>query len=384
MIGPPETRTPAVPRAAEFFAGIGLVRRALESGGVRVVFANDIDATKKTLYVRNFGSDEFLLGDVRTVTGDDVPDIEIATASFPCVDLSLAGHRRGLAGEESGMFWEFARVLAEMERRKPSVILLENVPSFATSHGGNDLRAALKRLNGLGYSCDLFVANARWFVPQSRPRLFIVGGKCPVGSTAGSERTALRPEWLHRFIERNADVRFDLGALPLPPHRLGVLADVIERLPGDDSRWWEPERVARFVASLSEVQAQRLARLRLSERQTCATAYRRTRGGRAVWEIRADEIAGCLRTARGGSSKQAIVAAGLGEINIRWMTPREYARLQGVPDFRLDGVTANQALFGLGDAVCVPVVEWITQICVLPRLGRTSACETAARDAAVV
>ena len=91
-------------KAAEFFAGIGLVRLALEQEGFEVVFANDIEPGKRDLYAANFGSEDFVLGDIRDIKGADVPDIELATASFPCTDLSLAGHRAGLDGKESGMF----------------------------------------------------------------------------------------------------------------------------------------------------------------------------------------------------------------------------------------------------------------------------------------
>ena len=107
-------------RAAEFFAGIGLVRRALEQEDFRVVFANDIEPAKAALYRANFDASDLVVGDVRNVRGKDVPDIDLATASFPCTDLSLAGNRAGLSGEHSGMFWEFARVIREMRRRGPS------------------------------------------------------------------------------------------------------------------------------------------------------------------------------------------------------------------------------------------------------------------------
>ena len=123
------------PRAAEFFAGIGLVRQALEDVGFSVVFANDIEETKRDMYAANFDASEFVSGDVRDVCGKDVPDIELATASFPCTDLSLAGNRAGLVGVQSSMFWEFARILDEMGHRRPKTALLENVPSFATSMG---------------------------------------------------------------------------------------------------------------------------------------------------------------------------------------------------------------------------------------------------------
>ncbi len=345
-------------RAAEFFAGIGLVRQALAGEGFEVVFANDIEPAKRDLYAANFGGGEFVRDDVRNVHGDDVPDVELATASFPCTDLSLAGNRAGLGGEESSMFWQFARVLREMGDRRPSACMLENVPSFATSRGGDDLRAAVAELNNLGYWCDLFVMDARRFVPQSRPRLFIVGARRPL-TTEDEWGGELRPPWIARFVAAYPELRMHALPLRLSPSEVPTLRSVVERLSPRDRRWWDEERAERFLSSLSPIQADRLERLTLGRRLSWATAYRRTRNGRAVWEIRADEISGCLRTARGGSSKQALVEAGRGSMRVRWMTPREYARLQGTPNFKLDEATENQALSGLGDAVCVPVVAWI-------------------------
>jgi DNA (cytosine-5)-methyltransferase 1 len=87
---------------AEFFAGIGLMRVGLERAGWQIVFANDIDEDKQRMYRDHFGaSNEFILGDVHKLGASEIPDIALATASFPCNDLSLAGARRGLAGEQS-------------------------------------------------------------------------------------------------------------------------------------------------------------------------------------------------------------------------------------------------------------------------------------------
>jgi DNA (cytosine-5)-methyltransferase 1 len=119
--------------------------------------------------------------------------------------------------------------------------------------------------------------------------------------------------------------------------------------------------LASFRESLSPIQAARLQVMQQSHRKMWATTYRRTRRGKAVWEIRADALSGCLRTARGGSSRQALVEAGRGRWRVRWMTPREYARLQGAGDYALTAISDNQALFGFGDGVCVPVVAWIAQ-----------------------
>ena len=77
-------------------------------------------------------------------------------------------------------------------------------------------------------------------------------------------------------------------------------------------------------------------------------------------ELRTDGIAGCLRTPRGGSGRQILFAAGRGRFAVRLLTARECARLMGADDFKIN-VPLNQALFGFGDAVCVPVIGWIAQ-----------------------
>lgn len=353
-------------KAAEFFAGIGLVRAALEEAEIDVVFANDIEPNKQRLYCANHGEGDFRLGDVRDISGSQIPDIDIATASFPCTDLSLAGNRAGLSGGESSMFWEFARVLSEMSDRRPSVVLLENVPSFATSHGGRDLVAALGELNDLGYAVDVLLMDASWFVPQSRPRLFVIGSRqqerVPIDLATPN---GLRPDWLTRFISANDDLLWHETSVPAPAPARGSLDSIVEKLRSTDERWWDADRTARFSASLSPLQASRLAAMQRGSK-SWATAYRRTRQGKAVWEIRPDFISGCLRTARGGSSRQALVEGGGGQWRVRWMTPREYARLQGADDYELAGVSENQALFGFGDAVCVPAVAWIAQHALRP------------------
>ncbi|CAN5266453.1 DNA cytosine methyltransferase [soil metagenome] len=353
------------PRAAEFFAGIGLMRAGLEAGGFRVVWANDIEPKKEDIYGRNFGAGEYTLGDVRDVRSNDIPDIDLATASFPCTDLSLAGHRSGLGraaqdharSDGSSMFWEFARVLDEMADRRPPVLLLENVLGFASSKGGSDLVEAVLTLNELGYSCDLFTIDARHFVPQSRPRLFIVGlaNPRPEDHVHGSVSI---PPWLARLVLAAPKARLHHRALSPLPAGPPDLNGIVESSESPGLGWWDGHRIDRFVESLSDLNHQRLQTLMRQRNVVRRTAYRRTRQGRAVWEIRPDGIAGCLRTARGGSSKQALVEAGRGELRIRLLTPREYARLMGAPRFELGARTTN-ALYGLGDAVCVPVIKWL-------------------------
>ena len=348
--------------AAEFFAGMGLVRKGLEQAGFSVVFANDNDPAKRGLYAENFDDSHFLLGDVtdpHIVSGEAVPDVVLATASFPCTDLSLAGNRAGLVGADSGTFWGFARVLREMGARRPGVLVLENVPSLATSNSGQDLVTVLTELNAQGYLCDMVILDARWFVPQSRPRLFIVASQTPLSDPGDWTPSTLRPPWMRALVQAHPNLKMQACRLPMPPLTTDTLASIVERLPENHDRWWEPDRLTRFLDSLSATQSKRLLHMQASPALRWATAYRRTRGGVATWEIRADQIAGCLRTARGGSSKQALVEAGHGDVRVRWMTPLEYARLQGAGDLKLSASRENRALFGLGDAVCVPAMAWL-------------------------
>lgn len=347
-------------RAAEFFAGIGLVRLGLEQAGFEVVWSNDWEPSKHQMYEANFRSTHhtFVVGDVALVAGCQLPPIDFAWASFPCTDLSLAGWRRGLAGDASGTFFAWTRILNELGGNRPRVVAAENVVGLATSHGGDDLRAAVRELNTLGYSVDVVTLDARRFVPQSRARLFLVGSLDPV-EVAEADNPWLRPEWLDFIFEDDSLITHQ-AALPVPPRALSTgFSAVADKLSPGDERWWDQDRVAAFVDSLSDMQHERIDRLINARRVVYRTAYRRTRNGVAVWEVRSDDIAGCLRTARGGSSKQAVVRIGNGTIRIRWMTPHEYLVLMGAPAYDIGGMRPLQVMFGCGDAVVVPVIEWL-------------------------
>ncbi len=127
----------------------------------------------------------------------------------------------------------------------------------------------------------------------------------------------------------------------------------------DDQAWWGAEEIERHAAMMFERHRRQVEALRdAGGEPTVLTAFRRIRAGQQRMEVRFDGLAGCLRTPRGGSAKQIVLAIDRGQVRMRWMTPREYARLQGAGDFALPPNTI-QALFGFGDAVCVPVIEWI-------------------------
>lgn len=353
--------------ALEFFAGIGLAKAGMESVGIQTVWANDNDPDKKKMYEGQWGTNSLLLADVHSIESEDVPRADVAWASSPCTDLSLAGNRAGLTdGRDSSAFFGFTRLIRGMGERKPKVLVLENVTGLASSNHREDLKAAIKEFNSLGYAVDAVALDARRFIAQSRPRLFLIGTLAPL--KGGKKNSTLRPEWL-AWIHEDRDLNTFITPLPAPPDDLNEgFTQEIEHLADEDPRWWDAERVDRFVQSMTLLQHERLERFVRQKKVTARTAYRRTRKGKPVWEMRAEDISGCLRTPRGGSSKQAVVVMGDGDLKIRWMTELEYARLMGAGWYHLEGLRASKVQHGFGDAVAVPVVQWVAKHMIVPHL----------------
>ncbi len=357
------------PTFAEFFAGVGLVRQALEPHGWRCVFSNDIDPAKASLYTTNYGPGEFTLGDICDIRAGDIPrDTTLATACFPCIDLSLAGNRAGLDGSKSGVFWHFVNILRSRNRLASPIplLLIENVVGFLSSREGRDLKAAVASLNRVGYSCDALVVDARHFTPQSRPRLFIIGehessrfGILRRLEAVDTLPSHVRPKRLSSFMATNQDLRWGRVDFKPLPHKDRRLSDILEHIPPESPLWWTKEREDKLLHSMRPLHRARVKALLRVTGGAVATVYRRTRSGQSVAEVRTDGLAGCLRTPRGGSSKQFLLHAKRGRLAVRNLTPRECARLQGVPDGYDIGADMNKALLAFGDGVCVPVVEWI-------------------------
>ena len=364
---PPARTTEAPLTVVEYFAGIGLFRMGLEAAGWRVVFSNDWSDERAQMYEGFFG-ENYQVKDIFSVAPEDVPQATLATCSFPCVDLSLAGKGEGINGRHSGAFWGFYDLLKRQGEKAPPIVLLENVTGWLYSNGGKDFGVTAKSLNELGYACDVLMLNARSFVPQSRPRLFMAGVRsaeatddCPY-FTSRSKR--LMPPRLKRLMLENNDVQWARLDIPEPPPYMdeGFSERIVERLKEDDPRWWSKEKVDKHLAMMPPSHLEMVKRMARQDKVSCKTFFRRRRAEGQRAEVRSDDIAGCLRTAVGGSGKQFIVAAGNASIRMRTLTAREYARLQGVPDrFPIAAKTERQSLSAFGDAVCVPVVSWLAK-----------------------
>ena len=264
-----------------------------------------------------------------------------------------------------------------MEERRPPIVLLENVEGFLTSNKGEDFREALLALNNLGYAVDAFIIDAARFVPQSRVRLFIVGKQAISLVRTVHDRqlsfyqSELRTQKLADFILRHPEINWDIRSLEHLPKRSSNLADIIDDTPEKSTEWWSKERIDYLLNQTFERHKILIETAKTKSEYSYFTAFRRVRNGRSMAEIRSDGIAGCLRTPKGGSARQILLIIGKGDVKIRLLSPRECAKLMGADDYFISG-NANEALFGFGDAVCVPVVTWIAENYLNPLLTELS------------
>ncbi len=376
----------------EFFAGIGLVHKALTPSWT-CMYANDIDSKKEQMYKDEFGAtDYFHLGDVWD-TNSVLDHIKgrpfLATASFPCTDLSLAGNNHGFEGKESSTLFGFLKVINALGVRKPRLVLLENVTGFLTSHGGKDFEKAVKALAQEGYWIDALVLDAKYFVPQSRPRVFVIGINKNIKSDLVVRRSKhdmvngkwlttvcssgpLRPSRLIKLMERiDLPTGWATVPLPQPPASKYSLLKIIDTDEKQD--WWNSELLNKHYEMMSPLHKKHVDMLIKDNVLHVGTGFRRIRNGQMRNEVRFDGLTGCLRTPRGGSAKQIVVVAGKGTLRMRWMSPVEYARLQGADDFNIK-VGVQQALFGFGDAVCVPVIKWLDRNILTPIYDSANNC----------
>ena len=365
----------------EFFAGGGMVRAGLGPEW-SCLFANDIDPKKVASYVANWGEEPLLAGDVAELTTADLPGIaDLAWASFPCQDLSLAGNGAGLGGRQSGTFWPFWRLLVALakEGRAPAAVILENVYGTLTSHGGADFAALSEALVSAGYQFGALVIDAVRFLPQSRPRLFVIairaGRPVPPNLLLAEPGAAWHTRALLRAHDRLPATERACWLwwhLPVPAARNTELANLIEVGPTCVG-WNTSAETARLLGMMSHVNLEKVKKAREAKRLMIGTIYKRTRknedgGSTQRAEVRFDGVAGCLRTPMGGSSRQTILVVEGNNIRSRLLSPREAARLMGMPDDYQLPDNYNAAYHLAGDGVAVPVVGHIAKHILEPLL----------------
>jgi DNA (cytosine-5)-methyltransferase 1 len=372
-----------MPSFYEFFCGGGMARAGLEPEW-RCLFANDIDPRKGSAYAANWGSEELRITDVALLRAADLPGLaDLAWASFPCQDLSLAGAGAGLDGARSGAFWGFCSTMRALaaQGRSPRLIVLENVAGVLTSKGGADFGAICAALQGLGYRYGALTIDAAHFLPQSRPRVFIVairrGYPLPAWLVgAGPPAYHASPALQRAAAALPPPLAADWlwWRLPEPPHANLQLADCIDGEP-NEARWHSVEQTERLLAALSPASRRDVQLARAKGERTIGALFRRTRpdgagGVRVQAEARFDGLAGCLRTPGGGSSRQFLIVVSGDKTRTRLMNPREAARLMGLPDAYVLPARATDAFHLVGDGVATPVVRFLSGRLLLPLVGR--------------
>jgi len=356
-------------RFLEFFAGGGMARAGLAPDWSSV-WANDFSPEKALVYRENWGAEELHVGDVAAVNLESLPFAEMVWGSFPCQDLSQAGGQSGIGNAHdttftrSGSFWPFWRLVAQMS---PPLVVLENVEGALRANGGADFRSLCSALSEAGYRFGPLILDAVHWLPQSRKRLFIVAARDDV-PIPNHMRASLPDPFCHP--KAVGDVYSSLSAevsgkwiwwSVCPPC---VDRPRVESLIGDADRWvdWDsPEKTTYILSLMNPLHRKKVRDAQRLNRRVVGFAYRRTREGRQRAEVRFDGVAGCLRTAGGGSSKQIVVEVNGETVRTRLLSPREAARLQGLPDTYWLPPDYNEAYDLVGDGLSVPVVRFLGQ-----------------------
>ncbi len=369
-----------IPTYAEFFCGGGMVRAALEPGW-DCALANDIDPMKCAVYADNFSAKGLVEGDIKELDPELLrQSIDLFWASSPCQDFSLAGKGRGLAGARSGVFDVWADKVAQVveDGFAPRIIAFENVTGLVTRRSGTDFTHVLSRLIRMGYHVGVLEIDAAHFVPQSRPRVFVVALRKDLRVDHLVQSAPSGPFHTRKIVKfhetANKTIRDAWLWLKCPPvaHRNGTLIDLIDDTP--DTPWLTKRETARLLNMMSPPSRDRVSAALQSDVPVAGTLYKRgrpTKTGaiRQRAEVRFDGIAGCLRTPAGGSSRQTLLIAEAGELRARLLSSKEAMRLMGLPDTYKAPLRYNAAYKVFGDGVAVPIVCYLDQMIFQPVLA---------------
>lgn len=367
-----------IPTFFEFFAGGGMARAGLGANW-RCTFANDFSRMKAAAYTENWGDDHFLCEDVGKLKLADLPGkADLAWASFPCQDLSLAGDYAGLGNfkskvlTRSGTFWPFWNLIKglKLQARSPRLVVLENVYGAITSNGGKDFVAIASAIASIGYRFGAIVVDAIEFVPQSRQRVFFIAVQADL--TVPDRLVAKGPieKWHPKalvdvFFQLPEDVkqRWLWWSGPAPSKSKVGLKDIIEENP-TGVNWHEDAATKKLLGMMSPLNLSKVRAAQNAGHRMIGCVYKRTRVDRSGTkmqraEVRFDDVAGCLRTPAGGSSRQTVLVVDGPKLRSRLLSSREAARLMGLPDTYQLPHRYNDAYHLAGDGVCVPVVRYI-------------------------
>lgn len=369
------------------FSGIGGFDLAFERAGMECVSVCEIDKNAQAVLRRHFPKAE-LFDDVRKVgiATHGRKSIDVICGGFPCQDLSVAGKRAGLAGERSGLWFEFARIIDELE---PSWVVIENVPGLLSSNKGRDFAVIIQWLAQRGYGVVWRVLDAQYFgVPQRRRRVFLVAsfgsgrsaevlferesgiGNTPPSREAGKDVAfSLRANPSHSGDKGDGGINTTMIAQPLRAGRqYSDMGDGQSNVVVSSISIVEQNNFVSTpdMISLRSNPAQPLLvfdanqNLRDVTEDIAPTLTHSGDGKKAHGAYAKMSVAQPIRTNVYNNSDPAMDAAMLVD-GVRRLTPTECERLQGFPDGWTDGQYDSTRYRQLGNAVAVPVVEWIAK-----------------------
>ena len=343
------------------------------------VLANDISDKKCAAYADNWSSDNLICSDIAALDPANLRQpIDLYWGSSPCQDFSLAGKGLGLKGVRSGVFHQWIKKISAAIQAgfAPRVIAFENVTGLLSRRNGEDLRAVIEAFSKLGYRSGAIEIDARNFVPQSRPRLFVIAVRrdLRIDASLGSNKSIPKTQ-SKRLVGFVASLPKALAAdwvwWAFDQDRFSRNTDLASIVETDCPEWHSKKETDRLLSLMSPHQISKIRTLQKSGRTVFGTIYKRGRpnsSGITVQraEARFDGIAGCLRTPGGGSSRQTLIVVSKSAIRTRLITTREAARLMGLPENYKLPSRYNEAYHLLGDGVVVPVVSALNTELLLP------------------
>lgn len=364
----------------EFFAGGGMARAGLGEHW-NCLFANDFDVKKAESYKINWGASDLAVEDIAHISVNDLPqNADLAWASSPCQDLSLAGNYKGLGSPNSpestrsGTFWKFWTLIEGLndEGRAPKIIVFENVVGTLTSHEGKDFAAIADAFASVGYKFGAQIIDASHFVPQSRKRLFVVGIREDLSIPDFLVASDPNPHWHPVSIKRayskistKSKRNWIWWNLPAPPRRRQNFIDILEEDP-KTVKIHSAKETSTLLGMMSKTNLQKVKEAMEMRKPIVGGVYKRVRkdsNGNKIQraEVRFDKVAGCLRTPSGGSSRQVLLLVNGSTVRSRLLSPREAARLMGLPDTYILPQKYNDAYHLTGDGVVVQVVRFLAK-----------------------
>ena len=204
----------------DFFAGIGGFHSGLESAGYEMIGWVEWDRYARQSYEALYDTEgKYTANDIKSIKdGKELPSADLWAFGSPCTNISLAGNRVGLKGEQSSVFFEVIRLLNDRSwEEKPALLLMENVKNLLSSNKGFDFFRVLYEMDEAGYDVEWEVFNSSWVIPQNRERVYIVAHKRGIAYTPvfpiyrESLEAKRKYNMLRDVLEQEVDEKFYLS-----------------------------------------------------------------------------------------------------------------------------------------------------------------------------